>query len=475
MARKDESSKLPDSTQLAVIGGGPGGYAAAFEAVKQGLDVTLINDEAPVGGVCLLRGCIPSKTLLEVTELIHTSESAETMGLRFARPEIDVDALRQWKQKVVKTLTDGLEGLCRQRGVRLVRARARFADDQNLTVEGDDVSGTLRFEQAIIASGSRPVALPGVDFAESRRIMDSTGALELEEIPESLLVIGGGYVGLEMGMVYQSLGSQVTVVEMAERLMPNADEDLVKPLARTLESRFKAVHLKTQVSGLHETQRQVTVTLEDENGSRDHRFSRVLVAVGRRPNSEGLDLDKAGVSCDDAGFIEIDAQCRTSVSHIHAIGDVAGGMLLAHEAMHQGKVAARTAAGQSAAFDARAVPAVVYTVPQLAWCGLTEAQARDEDREIQVLKFPWQAAGRALSLQADYGLSKLIVEPDSGRLLGAGIVGPQAESLIGEAVLAIEMGAVAEDLALTVHPHPTLTETLGEAGELFLGGSTHYG
>lgn len=476
MARKKTANELPKSTQLAVIGGGPGGYAAAFEAVKQGLDVSLINEESQVGGVCLLRGCIPSKTLLEVTELLHASENAETMGVRFEPPQIDPERLREWKDEVIDTLTGGLADLCKQRGVNLIQARASFKDSRTLAVEGEHVSGNLGFEQAIIATGSRPASLPDLDIASSDRIMDSSDALELAEIPDSLLVVGGGYVGLEMGMVYQSLGSKVTLVEMADRLMPNADEELVKPLAKALESRFEAIHLKTKVAGFKETRRQVTVTLDDGDKQRDHRFGRVLVAVGRTPNSEHLALENTRVARDEAGFITVDARGCTQDERIYAIGDVTGGMLLAHEAMHQGKVAARAISGQSVEFDARAVPAVVYTVPQLAWCGLTEQQAKQQDREVKTLRFPWQASGRALTLGAgNVGLTKLVVAPEDGRILGVGLVGPQAEALIGEAVLAIEMGAVAEDLALSIHPHPTLTETLGEAAELFLGGSTHYG
>ncbi|MFC3285300.1 dihydrolipoyl dehydrogenase [Litchfieldella rifensis] len=474
MAGKERDSAVPERTDVAVIGGGPGGYAAAFEAAAQGLDVTLISDDERIGGVCLLRGCIPSKTLLHVTELLHATQDADTMGIAFQRPDIDPQALRNWKDQVIVKLTDGLAGLCKQRGVRLVRARAHFAGKQQLHLEGAE-RDTLDYGHAIIATGSRPMALPDVDFATSDRIMDSTDALALEEIPESLLVVGGGYIGLEMGMVYQALGSRVTLVEMADRLMVNADADLVKPLASKVEALFDATHLKTRVSRLKETRKQVRVTLEGEDGSRDRNFERVLVAVGRQPNTQDLSLDETDVVCDDQGFIEVDDQRRTGDECIYAIGDVTGGMMLAHEAMHEGKVAARAIAGHSAKFDARAVPAVVYTTPQLAWCGFTEQQAERDDIDIKVLRFPWQASGRALSMGTEDGMTKLIVEPHSGRILGMGIVGPQAESLIAEGALAIEMGAVAEDLALTVHPHPTLSETVGECAELFLGQATHYG
>lgn len=471
MAR-DEA--LPESTDVLVIGAGPGGYAAAFKAAELGLDVTLASDESRLGGVCLLRGCIPSKTLLYLTELVHATSDAGHMGVKFGRPEVDLDALRQWKNQVVTKLTDGVAALCKNRGVRVVHARARFDGAQRASLEGADQDG-LRFKHAIIASGARPVALPGVDFDNDSRVMNSAGALDLEEVPETLLVIGGGYVGLEMGMVYQALGSRVTLVEMTDRLMPKADADLVKPLAHKVDELFDAVHLNTRVTDLSVEDEHVRVTLEGEEDASDTRFDRVLVAVGRRPNSEALNLDSTGVSLNDDGFIQVDEQRRTGKENIFAIGDVIGGMLLAHEAMHEGKVAARVIAGHNAAFEPRAIPAVVYTDPQIAWCGLTEQQAEAEGREIKTLRFPWRAAGRAISMDAGAGLTKLVVEPDSGRVLGMGIVGPEAESLIAEGVLAVEMGAVAEDLVSTIHPHPTLTETVGEGAELFFGGSTHYG
>lgn len=467
-------NELPERTDVLVIGGGPGGYAAAFQAAELGLDVTLVDDEPKPGGVCLWRGCIPSKTLLYLTELLHAAEAAGPMGVKFGRPEVDIDAVRQWKEQVVDKLTGGLATLCEKRGVRLVHGYATFDGAEQVRLKGAD-RDSMGFKHAIIASGSRPVALPGVDFGESRRVMNSTGALALEDIPETLLVIGGGYVGLEMGMVYQAFGSRVTLVEMADRLMPNADADLVKPLARKVGKLFEGIHLNTRVSDLSDQEKHVQVKLEGEQETTETRFDRVLVAIGRRPNTEELNLDSTNVGLDDDGFIRVDAQRRTREEHIFAVGDAAGGMLLAHEAMHEGKVAAKAIAGRSAAFDARVVPAVVYTNPQLAWCGVTEQQAKDEGREVKTLRFPWRASGRALSMGAGNGLTKLVVSPETGRVLGMGIVGPEAESLIAEGVLAVEMGAVAEDLALVVHPHPTLTETIGEGAELFLGGATHYG
>ncbi len=469
-----DGDKLPERTDVLVIGGGPGGYAAAFQAAKLGLDVTLVSDEDRLGGVCLLRGCIPSKTLLYVTELLHASAAAERMGVKFARPDVDINALRQWKDQVVDKLAGGVGTLCKKRGVRVVQARASFDGAEQVRLEGAE-RDRMGFRHAIIASGTRPVALPGTDFDDQGRVMSSTGALDLKDIPETLLVVGGGYVGLEMGMVYQALGSRVTLVEMADRLMPRADTDLVKPLAQSVDERFEAVYLNTRVTDLNEDNDRVRVTLEGDDESSDAAFDRVLVAIGRRPNSEALNLESAGVATDDKGFIQVDGQRRTGADNIFAVGDVTGGMLLAHEAMHEGKVAARAIAGEKAVFDPRAIPAVVYTDPQIAWCGLTEQQAQAEQREIKTLRFPWRAAGRAMSMGAGAGLTKLLVAPEDGRVLGVGIVGPEAESLIAEGVLAVEMGAVAEDLALAIHPHPTLTETIGEGAELFFGGSTHYG
>ncbi|WP_303906592.1 dihydrolipoyl dehydrogenase [Thiohalomonas denitrificans] len=461
--------ELPVNTDLLVIGGGPGGYAAAFRAADLGLDVTMVTDE-PLGGVCLLRGCIPSKTLLYLAELLEASRAAESMGLRFGEPEIDLKGMGGWRDKVIGQLVHGLEGLCRKRGVQLIRGRAHFESSERVRLEHSDIAA-IDFRHAIIATGSRPRMPPGVEAGGP--IMDSTGALKLPDIPERLLAIGGGYVGLEMGTVYAALGSRVTIVQSQDRLLPPVDDDLVKPLARKLEKRFEAIHYNTRATGLEIRGETVQVALAGDVESTE-RFDRVLVAIGRVPNIEGLNLEATGVERDRHGAIRTDEQRRTADANIFAIGDVVGGTLLAHKAMHEGKVAAEAIAGQPAAFDARAIPAVVYTDPQIAWCGLTEREAQSSETRVRVDRFPWKASGRALSMGAEEGMTKTISDPESGRLLGVGIVGRHAEALIAEATLAIEMGAVAEDLARSIHPHPTLSETLSEAAELTLGGSTHF-
>ncbi|MDN5937396.1 MAG: dihydrolipoyl dehydrogenase [Salinisphaera sp.] len=466
------SADLPDHAELLIIGAGPGGYAAAFEAARLGLDVTLVNDEDQPGGVCLRRGCIPSKTLLHLTELTHAAEAAAAFGLRFEPPRIDLDTIREQKNQVIAQLTGGVAQLCKQRGVRLIHARARFEDGKHVGLSGAQ-PGRLAFDHAIIATGSRPTPLPGVEFGG--RVMSSTEALDLPDIPETLLVIGAGYIGLELGMVYQALGSRVSLIEMTDRLMPGADADLVKPLHQRVASLFEAIHLNASADNLNASDDDVAVTLTSGDDTEQARFDRVLVAVGRQPNTDYLNLEATDAVVDAQGFIQIDDSRRTAAKNLYAIGDVAGGMLLAHEAMHEGKTAARAVAGRKAVFDARAVPAVVFTDPQIAWCGLTEPQAAASSRNVKTLRFPWPASGRAVSMGAANGLTKLLADADTGRVLGVGIVGAQAESLIAEGVLAIEMGASAEDMAQSIHPHPTLAETLGEAAELFLGQATHYG
>jgi len=462
---------IPEGTEVLVIGGGPGGYAAAFRAADLGLDVSLVNDEARLGGVCLQRGCIPSKALLSLSDLILDAEEADPMGIAFGEPQTDLDAIREWKEGVIDRLVRGLDQLAEARGVSVIRGRARFTGPGSARVENED-GGTLEFEHAIIATGSRPIPLQGVEFSE--RVMDSAAALDLPDVPERLLVVGGGYVGLELGVVYATLGSAVTLVEMTDRLMPRADPDLVEPLADRLDELFEAVHLETKVTHLEAGDDGVTVELEGDLEEAEATFGRVLVAIGRRPNSDDLGLDEAGIETEEDGFIRVDEERRTAADGIFAIGDVVGGHMLAHEAMREGKVAAGVIAGEPAAFDARAVPAVVYTDPQLAWCGLTEADADEQGREVAVKRFPWRACGRAVSMGAQRGMTKLLADPDTDRLLGAGIVGPQAEAMISELVLALEMGAVVDDLALTIHPHPTLSETVAEAAELFDGGATHF-
>ncbi|MGC9397701.1 MAG: dihydrolipoyl dehydrogenase [Anaerolineae bacterium] len=464
--------EFTQETELVVIGGGPGGYAAAFRAADLGFDVTLVDKEAQLGGVCLKRGCIPSKALLHISELLYDARHAEALGMRFDEPEIDLDGVRAFKEDVVNRLTGGLRQLAKQRGVQVLQAQAEFESSTTLRLHGGEISH-LKFGHAIVASGSSPIALPNVPFGG--RIMSSREALQLADVPERLLVVGGGYVGLELGSVYAALGSQVIVVEKLARLIATADEDLARPLIRRIEETFAAVYTNTAVAALEPGEDDVLVRLEGNinEDEAEQRFDRVLIAVGRRPNSANLGLENTEVKVDKRGFIQVDNRQRTADPHIFAIGDVVGGMLLAHKAMREGKVAAEVIAGEPAAFDARAIPAVVYTDPQLAWAGLTENEARQQQRPIKVARFPWRASGRALTMDAPEGLTKIIVDPETETVLGFGIVGRNAGEMIAEGVLAVEMGAVAEDLALTIHAHPTLSETEGEVAELFLGQATH--
>jgi dihydrolipoamide dehydrogenase len=462
--------ELPVEAEVLVIGGGPGGYAAAFRAADLGLDVTLVTDEPRLGGVCLLRGCIPSKALLSLTELMARARTAASQGIRFGEPTIDLEAMRTWKDKVVTQLADGLAHLCAQRNVRLVQARATFTGIDTVHLANAE-SHRITFKHGIIATGSRPIPLPDTTF--TGRIMDAGKALELEDIPKRLLVIGGSYVGLELGMVYARLGSQVTLVEMTDRLLPNVDADLVQPLARRVQHLFAGVYLKTTVTSLEQKKATVRATFTGETPPSQATYDRVLVAIGRQPSTDKLGLEQAGVQMDAQGYVVVDQQRRTTNARLFAIGDVAGGMLLAHKAMHEGKVAAEVIAGHRVAFDARAMPAVVYTDPQIAWCGLTEHEATVEQRQVKVARFPWKASGRAVSMAATEGFTKIIIDPASHGVLGMGVVGQHAEALIAEGSLAIEMGAVAQDVALTIHPHPTLSETVGEAAEVFLGSATH--
>jgi len=462
--------ELPVEAEVLVIGGGPGGYAAAFRAADLGLDVTLVTEEPQLGGVCLLRGCIPSKALLSLTELMAMARAAAAQGIRFGEPTINLEAVRAWKDKVVTQLADGLAYLCAQRDVRLVQARATFSGVDTVHVDHAEAQ-RITFKHGIIATGSRPMPLPGTAFTD--RIMDAGKALELEDIPPRLLVIGGSYVGLELGQVYARLGSEVTLVEMTDRLLPHVDADLVQPLARRVQDLFAGVHLKTTVTALEQKKATVRVAFAGKAAPSHTTYDRVLVAIGRQPNTDHLGLEKAGVNIDAQGYVIVDQQRRTANARLLAIGDVAGGMLLAHKAMHEGKVAAEVIAGQRVAVDARAMPAVVYTDPQIAWCGLTEHDAAVQHRPVKVARFPWQASGRAVSMGATEGCTKIVMDPASHGVLGMGVVGQHAEALIAEGVLAIEMGAVAEDVALTIHPHPTLSETVGEAAEVLVGSATH--
>lgn len=464
--------ELTQETELLVIGGGPGGYAAAFRAADLGMDVTLVDSDPSPGGVCLFRGCIPSKTLLFLTELLHDAGRSAAMGIRFGHPEIDLVAIRSWKEQVVQRLAKGLMTLCRQRGVQVLQARAAFEDAQRVRLSAGDITH-LKFHHAILATGSRPIPLPGENQGLGGRVMDSTAALALADIPKTLLVVGGGYVGLELGMVYASLGSRVTLVELGDRLLPSMDRDLVKPLEQRVAEMFDAVHLHTRVARLTTLAGHVEVDLAGDGGERGQRFERVLVAIGRQANSADLGLEKTKVELDSRGFVRVDEQQRTADPHIYAVGDVVGGIMLAHKAMREGRVAAEAISGQPSAFDVRAIPAVVYTDPQVATCGLTEEQAQATQRPYRVSRFPWSASGRAMTMGAMEGLTKVIFDPESQRVLGVGLVGRGAGEMIAEGALAVEMGAVAEDLALTMHPHPTLSETEEEAAEAYLGSAIH--
>jgi dihydrolipoamide dehydrogenase len=446
--------------QVVVLGAGPGGYTAAFRAADLGLKTILIERYPRLGGVCLNVGCIPSKTLLHAARAIADAEEMAAHGIKFGKPAIDIDALRGWKESVVKKLTGGLDGLAKQRKVEVVHGEARFTGASTLEVG----ERTISFDNCIIAAGSESARLP--DLPDDPRIFDSTGALELGSIPKRLLVIGGGIIGLEMATVYDALGSRVTVVEMMDQLIPGCDPDLVRPLKKRIEGRYEAVLLGRKVGAVKAQKNGLKVEIE---GQKPLVFDQILVAVGRRPNGAAIGADAAGVEVDERGFIPVDRQMRTNVSGIYAIGDIVGGPMLAHKASHEGKVAAEVIAGHDVEFDARTIPSVAYTDPEVAWMGLTETAARADEVEYEKAVFPWAASGRALSIGRDDGITKLLLEPGSRRLLGAGIVGINAGELIGETVHALEMGADAEDLALTVHPHPTLSETVGFAAELALG------
>ena len=457
---------------LVVLGGGPGGYAAAFLAADLGMEVTLVEKDPRLGGTCLLRGCIPSKALLHVGRVLAEVREMDEWGISFAKPTIAIDALRARKEKVIGALTGGLAQLAKRRNVRVVQGEARFADSGTLAIAlADGGSETLTYDHCILASGSRPAKIPAFDIG-SPRVMDSTSALELADIPESLLVIGGGYIGLEMGTVYAELGSQVSVVELTDGLLPGADRDLVKPLAKRLAGLFAAIRLETKVVRLEDRGDGIEVFFEGPDGTTSQIFSRVLVAVGRRPNSDGIGLENTDVVIDAKGFVGVDGQQRTADPRILAIGDVCGEPMLAHRASHQGKVAVEVLHGEPALFEPRAIPAVVFTDPEIAWAGLTEHEAAAAGREVEVSRYPWAASGRAHALGRIDGMTKMLVDPESDRVLGVGIVGPGAGELIAEGALAIEMGCSALDLSETLHPHPTLGETVAFSAENYFGVAT---
>jgi dihydrolipoamide dehydrogenase len=454
-----DGAPAEEGVDVVVLGSGPGGYTAAFRAADLGLETVLVERYERLGGVCLNVGCIPSKALLHIARVIAEGEEAAAQGVRFGEPEIELDGVRAFKDGAVQRLTGGLAGMAKQRNVRAIHGEARFTGPHTLVV-GDE---TVAFKHCIIAAGSHAVRLPG--FPDDPRIIDSTGALQLADIPERLLVVGGGIIGLEMACVYDALGSRVTVVELLEQLIPGADPDVVRPLNKRISGRYEAIHLETGVESVEATEAGLVARF----GEHEETFDRILVAVGRRPNGARIGADAAGVDVDERGFIAVDGQMRTNVPHIFAIGDIVGEPMLAHKATHEGKVAAEVIAGHDVAFDVRAIPSVAYTDPEVAWMGLTETRAKAEGIEVETAVFPWAASGRALGMGRPEGLTKLIFEPGPGRLLGAAMVGVNAGELIAETVHALEMGADAEDIGLTVHPHPTLSESIGMAAEVAAG------
>jgi dihydrolipoamide dehydrogenase len=464
-----------ERVDVAVVGAGPGGYAAAFRAADLGLRVVMVDDGPKPGGVCLFRGCIPSKALLNVANVIDEARGAKDFGVEFGEPNIDLAKMRSFKDGVIQKLTGGLGELSKRRKIRYVRGRASVADPHTLEVDTHEgPNETIACENVILATGSRPARPKGL-WIDSPRVMDSTGALDLERVPSTLLVVGGGYIGLELGSVYASLGSRVSVVEMTAGLLPGVDRDLVRVLQRRLGSSFESILLETQVSSVEEAADGIHVRVSDKDGeNKELVFDKVLVSVGRQPNGAVPGLEKTKVKVDGRGFIVADRQRRTAEPSIFAIGDVAGEPMLAHKASAEGKIAAEVIVGENgAAFDPRAIPAVVFTEPEIAWCGLTESEASAKGIAFQVARFPWEASGRALSMGHGRGLTKLLIDPESERILGAGFVGAGAGELVSESVLAIEMGATANDLALSMHPHPTLSETVMEAAEAFFGQATH--
>lgn len=463
--------ELTEQTDVLVIGGGPGGYVAAFRAADLGLQTTLVDQNPLLGGVCLREGCIPSKALLHVAHLLESAEQAREFGVTFEKPKIDVEKLRGWKQSVVDKLCGGIKTLAKGRQVRVVQGTARFEDARTVRIEGPE-SGRLKFKHAIIAAGSVPKRLPE-KVLPADCCIDSTGALELQDVPATLCVIGGGYIGVELGQVYAALGSRVTVIEMLDRILMGPDEDLARPLIAQLKKQFAAIHTNAKLEGAKKNGSQIELRFSRNGKTETATFDRVLVSVGRAPNSRGLGLENTKVVVNEQGFIEVGPNMQTAEKRIYAIGDIVGNPMLAHKASREGIVAAEAIAGHASVLDVRAIPAVVYTSPELAWCGLTESEAKARDIEIKVGKFAWGASGRAIAMGRPAGLTKIIADAQSKRVLGVGIVGAHAGDLIAEAVLAIEMGATAEDLALTIHPHPSTSETVMEAAESVLGTAIH--
>jgi dihydrolipoamide dehydrogenase len=465
---------MSDKINIAVIGAGPGGYAAAFLAADLGMNVTLIDKEKNPGGVCLYRGCIPSKALLHIAKLLNETEEAKNWGIEFAKPKIDLVKLREWKNQVVEKLTVGVGTIAKYRKVNFIQGKVSFKNSTTLLVEkkeGDKEE--LKFDKIIIATGSRIITIPSLNI-ESKRLLNSTSALNLPAIPNSLLVIGGGYIGLELGSVYQSLGSKVSVVEMLDGLLPGADRDLVSHLSKRLKEKFESIMLSSKVVEMNEVKDGIEVKIEDKDGkTSEQTYDYVLMSIGRKPDTSGLGLENTKVKVNERGWINVNKQMKTDDPDIYAIGDIVGEPMLAHKASHEGRVAVEVMAGHKSAFEPMAIPAVVFTDPEIAWAGLTESQAKERKTDYEIAKFPWAASGRAATLDRSDGVTKILVDPSTQRILGIGICGPGAGELISEGVLAIEMGANLTDLKLTIHPHPTLSETLMEAAEVFFGQSTH--
>lgn len=462
----------PISTEIVVVGAGPGGYTAAFYAADNGKKVILVEQSPRLGGICLNVGCIPSKALLHATEILREAKESATRGIEFGAAQINLDQLRSWKNSILEKLGQGIKGLAQKRGVQMIHGRGHFEDSQTLRVETSEGQKFIRYEKAIIAVGSKP-AMPSAFDLGNRRIMTSTEALEIEDIPRDLLVVGGGYIGMELGTVYAALGSNVVVLEALPSILTGVDPDLVRPVTRIAQKAFKEIRVNTKVLKMATAGKQIKVTTQKDKEQHEELYDRVLVSVGRAPNYSDLGLENTQVIKNDKGFIQCNPQQQTDDPNIYAIGDVNGGALLAHRASKEAKIAVESILGDASAFDDVIIPAVVYTNPEVAWCGLTESEAKDKGIEVNVSKFSWGASGRALTLDRPDGLTKLLVEPETERILGVGIVGVGAGELISEGVLAVEMGATARDIADSVHPHPTLSETLMEAAEGFYGTATH--
>ena len=456
-------------TDILVIGSGPGGYAAAFRAADLGREVTLVDKDPTLGGVCLNRGCIPSKTLLHIAKVLEEAESLKKMGVTFTKPTIDIDLVRDWKNKVVSQLSGGIGQMAKARKVNTIQAEATFLSDNEVQLKSESSTEIITFDHCVVASGSSSSIIPGIPF-DNKNVLTSKTALDLKKIPESLLVIGGGYIGLEMGTVFSALGSSVSVAEFLPNLLPGADPDLVKPLARKLKKEFSEIHLSTKITKVEQAKSGVMdVTMEKNGEEITKQYEQVLVSVGRKPNTEKMGVDKTNIKVNEQGFISVDKYQQTSVKNIFAIGDIVGNPMLAHKATHEGKVAAEVICGLPAAFDAKAIPAVIFTDPEIAWVGVTETEAKESGIPYEKGEFPWAASGKSLALGRNEGRTKILFDKDTKRTIGVGIVGPNAGDLISEGALAIEMGADAEDISLTVHPHPTLGETFANAAEVFEG------